>query len=262
MKILINSNFKALRQGEFVEANEDAGEFILDTDNKDKAPAKATIQEIAKANKITLKSKVTIADALDIIAEALTETLPEQNEMTDSQKVEEIVKAGVEAGLSDDDMLVQIIQEGIPFRAAGRLFKKVMEESGLRISSAKRKEQIVAILEDAEFAPETYDEIKEMLERIEKEVADTTTSQALKIIKRYAKDLEIELPKVPRAPTGGIRTKLFDLVKENPAITKAEVEDFFSENCKTEEAAAKYMKRYYPIIEFGQEMHKLGTGEE
>ena len=52
-KVLINQNFKALRVGSFVEANESDGEFILTRDPQE-LPL-GTLMEISKANKLNIK---------------------------------------------------------------------------------------------------------------------------------------------------------------------------------------------------------------
>ena len=148
------------------------------------------------------------------------------NEITDTQKVAEIVAKGVEAGHDDDTMLIEIVQAGIKFKAAGKLFNQAMTEGGYRITAKDRKEKGRAILVDAEFAPENYDELQAMIERISEEVDDTTASQASSICKNYAKEFEIELPKAPKKSTGGIKAEIMEFLFKSPNATHEELFDF------------------------------------
>lgn len=207
-KYLINGSFKALRTGEYVEASKNSEEFILDFSETDSLPSVATLHEVAKANELKVPKKAHKDEVVELLESHLeTLKLPEVNEMTDTQKVEEIVAAGIEAGKSDDDMLVDIVNSGISFKAAGKLFKAVMEDKGLRISAKERAEQAAKILADADFGVEeiTDDVIAACVASIVDGVKDTNEKQALAAIRKYAKDNNIELPKVKKAATGGGR---------------------------------------------------------
>lgn len=250
MKFLINKSYKALRQGQFVSATESAGEFILDTSDKDQF-AFATLNEIAEKNGVSLKKgpKEEVVEKLEL--KLIKLNLPEQNRMSDTDTVNGIIADGVEAGLSDDDMLIKIVQAGIKFKNAGKLFKVAMEEGGYRISGAKRTEAINGKLEEAEFAPETYDEVQAMVETLVSDVADTSTVQAIKAIKKYLKALELEYPKAPKKPKGGLLSRFHKLVITNPALTVAELEDWLVENT-SEAKVENYLKKYVPVLHFAQ----------
>ena len=221
MKVLISNNFKALRQGEFVSANADVGEFIFDSENCEDM-AIATLLEISSGNDLSVKKAKKSIVVENLTTQLKSLELQEMNEITDSQKVAEIVAAGVEAGSDDEVMLLEIIQAGIKFKVAGKLFAQAMQAGGYRITSKARKEQGRAILVDAEFTPESYEALQAMIEQITDEVDDTTTSQAHAICKAYAKEFEIELPKPAKKASGGIKSKITSWIVANPT---ASVED-------------------------------------
>ena len=153
MKVLISNNFKALRQGEFVSANADVGEFIFDSENCEDM-AIATLLEISSGNDLSVKKAKKSIVVENLTTQLKSLELQEMNEITDSQKVAEIVAAGVEAGSDDEVMLLEIIQAGIKFKVAGKLFAQAMQAGGYRITSKDRKAQGREILVDAEFTPE------------------------------------------------------------------------------------------------------------
>ena len=222
MKVLIKSDFRAVMTGEFVTANIDRGEFIFDTDNCDDLSV-ATLLEIARKNKAQIskgKKEVVVEELFNHINKM---ELPVMKDKTESQIVSEIVAAGVEAGKNDNDMLIEIVEAGIKFKSAGKMFNRAMIDGGHRITAKDRKAEVRAILVDAEFAPESYDELQAMIERISNEVDDTTTSQANTICKSYAKEFEIELPKAPKKLSGGINAYIMSFLESTPTASKEEL---------------------------------------
>ena len=244
MKYLINSDFEVLRKGEYVEANENAGEFILDTEVDE--PTGAVIEGIAEANHLPITHSAKVAAKRERLFNQLAEMpLSEVNEMTDSAKVKAIVSAGVEAGKSDNDMLVEIVNSGVSFKAATKLFKQAMEEGGYRINAKKRAELAAEILAKNDFAPATYDEVKEMAEHIIKEVPDTTNAQALAAIRKYAKENSIELPK-PEKKGGGrsrsnsMRGRAYTWMVNNYNASDADLKKFIMEENEKPENVYRY----------------------
>lgn len=260
MKVLINTDFKAMRQGSFVAASEECGEFVFDSDNCDFTCA--TLSEIAIANKIKIKKEKRDLMILSLTDGLTNLKLPEQNQMSNSEKVKQIILEGFEKEKDDDQILVEMVQAGISFRNAGKMFRQCVEENGLRISSKKRQESILEILERNEFVAESYDAVQDMADRIavgdkQKElepVADTSRNQALKVIRKYCKDLEIEFPKADRIPKGGLRARFLSFAASNPLITDAELEDWYvsSTKQKSDDQATKWMNRYSATINHGR----------
>jgi len=218
VKYIINPSFKAIFKGKFSAASTDDGEFEYNSDGAaDDFPALATLIEIGKANGLKISSKAKKADAIEQLnAHLETLEINEVNEMTDTQKVEEIIEAGLEAGQTDDEMLVEIVNQGVSFKSAGKLFKSVMETKGYRITAKERGEKINDILTGSDFGGEevTAETIQEAVKRITGEVADTSEKQALNSIRKFAKANEIDLPKVKKGGGGGNSGAMMDKVQE------------------------------------------------
>lgn len=248
MRVLLTQDNKAIRIGQFVTASEDAKEFILDTKSDD-LPTVPSLYDIVDANGLEVAKNLTKPVLIEQLEKGITDMgLDEQNEMTQEQKVDEIVAAGNEHDQSDDEMLILIVQSGIGFKAAGRLFKSAMEKGGYRVSASNRKDAVLDILNKAEFAPENRDELTDMIEHIVKEVNDTNSGQALKIIKAYAKDLELELPKVPKIPKGGLAQRFDDWFVSNIGATDENIQEWFKEQGKDAKATQTYMFRWHRAI--------------
>lgn len=271
MKVLISNNFKAMRQGEFATASEEVGEFILNTEDCDFSAA--TLMEIASANKIKLKKEKKELMVSNLEAELIKLKLPEISKMSNTEKVKQIVISGFEAEKTDDEMLVEIVQSGISFRQATKMFRTCVEDNGLRISAKKRYDSILEILESNEFSADTFEQVQAMAQRISvgdqenglEPVGDTSVHQATKAIRKYCKDLEIEFPKAPRKPKGGLRSRYLGFAASNPLVTDAELEQWYIENTneKSSEDITKWMNRYNPTINHGRAVaaKAIETGE-
>lgn len=260
MKYLINDSFKAMRRGEFVKANEQAGEFILDESSD---YSLSTLREIAKENKIELKSKITKASALSTILDKLGELkMSEQNEPTESEKVESIVKEGVEAGKSDDLILVDIVNSGVKFTKAMKLFKNAVEKLGLRISTKDRKEQIGKLLTKEDFNPESFQDVQDMANKIVKEIEDTNYKQSVSVIRSWAKANDVQLPKKPKgAPSGGVRgfrAKAFQFMLDNPGVDEDGLKKFVADEGKKDVVG----NSMFAILKFARDYVEVVTGDE
>lgn len=232
VKYLISDSFVALRKGNFVQASEGNGEFVYESANADEH-ALATIIEIAQANGLKISSKAKKAEAIEQLnAHLETIKLPEVNKMTETQIVEEVIEAGLAAEQSDDEMLVEIVNRGVSFKSAGKLFKSVMESKGLRISAKERAEKAAQILAGEDFGAEevTEDDIANAVSLITSGIADTSEKQALIAVRKYAKEKGIELPKVSKsgagrsAGTGGLLKQISEFMLGNRDCDEAAIE--------------------------------------
>lgn len=250
MKTLIGQNFKALRTGKYVKADEAAGEFVFDDKASDENQASvATLLEIAAANKIKAKKGKKKEVVAILVAGIKKMELPVMSERPVSEVVEEIVKNGIAADQSDDEMLIAIVQAGVKFKQAGKLFNNAMTEGGYRVSAKDRKENIRGHLVEAEFEPSAYSDISEMVTELTKELSDVDLAQALRGIKAYAKEFELELPKPPKKAKGGFKVVVQDAVIANPAITLEEFRTLCEENKRDVERCEKTM---WPNVLFAQ----------
>ncbi len=257
MKYLINANSKAIRTGEFVEANKDENEFILDTDQpiEDSGVTLSSLRDIATTNKIEFTSRANKADLFAIVAEGLSKlNLKQVNKMTETAIAEEIVKKGFDEGKTEDDMVVELIESGIGFKAAGRIFQTVAQSLGLMVSAKERSEKAQALLD--EIAPSEFDDyeaVGELIAKVMEEVPATDPKQAMTQIRKYCNLNEIEIPKKTKAASsggGGIRSVMFAWMIENPAATQEEFAEFMA-SIERSEATTKH---YWGVFETAQQM--------
>jgi hypothetical protein len=254
-KALVNPNYKILRVGQFVEANEESGEFLYEEGNYTNLTV-AVLKEIASANKFSISSKLNKDDFSLALDEAINNSnFPQVNKMTDSKIAEEKIKEGMEAGLDDDTILISIVQAGVKFQNAGKLFKQYMQKNGLRVSPKERNAHIEEILEEAEFNPESIQEIHDMRAKLAKEVPDTSEKQALQAIRRFCKKNEIELPKIAKR-VGGMRAKFLDWLANNSTATQDDLSSWLNEQDIEEERAEKLTKQYTPLIALANTIRK------
>lgn len=252
MKYLINNNFKIMRKGSHVSANEKVGEFIYDDESQDFSLGQ--MKEIAEANKLQCVGKSTkqyqqsLNEALKMVDVA------QQNGPTETEKVEQIVSEGFAAGHDDDTMMIAIVQAGISFRRAGRMFKDAVEKLGLRTSVKDVKEVARKLLAALEFNPQSYADVKSVAEKIVAEVDGSTDAQAMVAIKAYAKENEIVLPKrekgEKKAPgrSGGKFNKFYQFILDNPDASADDIYKFAIEN-ETDEKRANVLKVHYSGIQ-------------
>lgn len=258
MKYLINGNMKALRRGDFVKADEKAKEFIYDSAAPDTPEHNvAVMRGIADANNIVIPSNMAkrgdIARRLSSELEKLN--LPEVKSMTQTEQATKIIEDGVKADKTDDQILVDMVNSGIGFKVAGRMFKQIMEEKGFRVSAKTRQEQGFDILKKMKFKPnsESWETVEPAIEKLMEGVPDTNEQQAIAVIRKYAKANELVLPKAPPKAKGGKgKAAIQDYMVKNPLATKAQFTKFMSELGKNETVIA----RNWEWFEVGQKMIK------
>jgi len=194
MKYLINADFRVVMKGKAVTESQLLNDFIYDTEDKTGLTV-AQMKDIAKANGNKLKGKSTkdVKSSFDECLDKLK--LPEKRKMSETEQVLKIVKDGHAAELSEDEILIQIVTAGIKFQSAIKMMKNALIELGFSVTSKERYEKAKAILEDDAFEPEEYSEVKEMAEKISKEIGGTSEAQAIAQIRKYCKEAEVDLPK-------------------------------------------------------------------
>lgn len=252
MKYLINSDFVAVRKGDFVKADEEYSEFIYNS-NAPEDVTVAALKEIAAANKIKIKdgNKSEILEQVNNGLEKLK--LAEANTMSDTDKVKEIVLAGHEAGKEENDILVEIVTSGIDFKSAVKHYKQAQEELGLALTPKKRYALAKDVMEEEQFSPENYDDVTSMTDKLQAKLDDTNEKQALAAIRKYCKEIEVEMPKKPKASGGvsGFRAKAFKWVEQNPTASDDEFRSFVEEN-KEADKVDVVVKRFAPIRELAR----------
>ena len=248
MKFLINAQRKALRKGEYVVADEESGEWILDTDTVEgaKEVTVAMLKGICEANGIHSAKG---ASRTDMIANLTTNLpnldIPEQNTMTQTAIIKEIVahaganrKPGSDADVFEVDVFTQCIErlnkDGITFKIKqlGKLVQQEIAEQGLIMSNTQRKRAVYEICDKAKFRPTEWEQMEKMLERVTKEVADTDHARAYSLVKRYLKDNEIAMPKRKKADKLSYRQRVIAFMIENSPVSTEALTAFALKNKK------------------------------
>jgi len=244
MKYLIRSDFKAMRKGDFVTANEKAGEFVYVAGSN--ALTTAQVLEIATANKLQVSKNLKKNEAAAKLDELLeTLKLDEVKKMTDTAIVEEVCAAGHAAGKSDDEMLIEIVSRGVKFALAGKLFRQVMEAKGFRVSNKDRVNKAEELLEGIEF--DTAEAVEATVANLVKTLPDTNEKQAKSILRKFAKANEIELPKAEKGTkksAGGFRPKLFKWMIAHPTATAEQLTTYVTDLGKKEAVAKRYAELF------------------
>lgn len=272
MKYLLNNNFKIMRKGSHVVANENVGEFIYDDEISDLTHGQ--LKDIAEANKLQCvgKSKTQYQQSLN---EALKMVdVAEQNGPTETQKVEEIVRNGFEQGHDDDTIMIAIVQAGISFRRALRMFKDAVETLGLRTSVKDVKEVASKLLAELDFNPQSYNDVKQVAEQLVEKVEGATHVQAMTAIKAYAKENEIALPKrekgekEPKGANGrpaGKFNKFYQFLLDNPQASQEDIHAFAADSGVDEKRANVLKAKYFGILKlcqaFAEKHGKVAEGQ-
>jgi hypothetical protein len=250
MLYLINEHLRALQCGSELSFNESNGEFLYDSEAPDTPEhSKAVMFGIAEANDIIIPDNLNKrSDIAKTLENALSKLkLLEINKMSEQEaQVKALIVDGIAADKTDDQILVSIVNAGVSFKNAGRLFKQITEGEGLRISNKTRLEQGFAILKRARFkAAKEYSKVEEMIALIldeETGVKDTDRVQAVRIIRRYAKEAEIVLPKAPKQAGTKSMTAIQNWMVENHGATEEEFRTYMLGIGKRDNVIAKNWK--------------------
>ena len=130
-----------------------------------------------------------------------------------------------EPPLSDDAMLAQLYDSGVPFSDLRTVFNDIVKEKELRLTSKERKIKTEELMKDVKVG--TVDEMLSAVALLETKLKVATT-KALGSLRTWAKAHNIELPKAPRASKarkvgfGGHYEKILANISEQRAAFKGE----------------------------------------
>lgn len=258
MKYLIDANFVAIRRGSFVNADEKAGEFIFDPENK--VLKKAQLEEIARANKLKFAQKLGTPENYEIIETGLNNmtTIPEQNAPTESDKVKAIVSAGHASGKSEDQILIEIVKADISYKKAGKLYREAVEFLGLAVNTKDLKTAAGEIMAKAEFAPKAFEELEKMVKTIAEKFPKAELGQINSVIRRYLRANKVEIPEAPKGQRGatGFRKVAFDWMLANANSTDEQFKDFIVKEKGKDE---KIADRFVEFFKFAKEFAAVGN---
>lgn len=237
MKYLLK-NLKVVARGEELDAGRN--ELVFDPAGKYKI---AELKAIAKANGIEHGSKIKADELMALIVAAF-----EEMDLKEQFSIKAIVVAGVEADKSDDEIMRELADAGVPIRDVVGQFRTAMMAAGYLLKPKERNARLEAVLDG--FEPETAADVESKKHELMDAVPRTTERQAMGAIRKYAKQNGIELPKVKR--TGGFKKKVHDWMLAHPNATVDELEAFITDKGKPESV----VKRYAEVLTLAQQMAK------
>jgi hypothetical protein len=152
------------------------------------------------------------------------ETVEKSQAEQELEKATAIVSPMASKGKSEDEMIVNLINDGgFGYKKAARLLNKALETLGVRLSAKDRYEKVCELLLEHDFKAETWDEVVKVAQWMAEEIDSTDEKQAMVAIRKYAKDNGLELPKKPKAVGGGrgpglkgqVMSRLVDIPNES-----------------------------------------------
>ena len=242
MLYLINENFTVAQKGDFVKTSELAGDFVYNTESEPLTTA--TMREIAIANDFKVKGKKVSEVKKDFDLNLMELDVPEKREMSESEKVSQIVKAGFEDDQDEDDILVSIVQAGVKFQKAIKMLKQAKIDLGLTISPDERWKKSNEIMEGEDFEAVEYEDVSKMAATISKGVPNTSEKQALAMIRKYCKANELDIPKKPKGGGVTFAVKAMAWIFNNLEEDAEEFESWLEDNDRSEKVIAKQLKNF------------------
>lgn len=130
--------------------------------------------------------------------------------------------SGQEAGQSEDDIKMGMIQAGATFKNVTRLFNQFMIDTGRAMSRDAKAELLDKILTEADLS--TEEGFKKATAAIVKKGTNVTEGSAASLTRAWAKKAEVECYKAP-ASEGGTRNPFISIYHaaliENPNMDEA-----------------------------------------
>lgn len=163
----------------------------------------------------------------------------------------------IDAGASEEDMVVVLIQNGFKFARAGRIMNQVLQSLGLRLSAKDRNSAVDELLVAWQFAPENWNQVEACAISLSEEIESTSRAQALTSIRKFAKENGIELPAKPKGVGGGgergSKEEAFhSWACANRDATKDDVAEYVESIGVTEKQAPKYVNAWVSRIKFAR----------
>lgn len=107
-----------------------------------------------------------------------------------------IIVDGFKEEKSDDQMLQELFEAGVPFTDLRTVFNDIVKEKGLRLTAKERKEKTAELMEGTEKI-ESAEEVLKIVAMLQDKLKVTST-KAMGSLRTWAKANSIELPKAPR----------------------------------------------------------------
>lgn len=184
--------------------------------------------------------------------EELIENEVVAEEDQDTQEVlREAFDAAVEAGSTEDEVKMKLIQAGATFKNVTRTYNQFMIDAGFAISKEDRNQIVDETLEGRDLTVE--EGFDEGVVALVEAVKGTTERSAGALIRAYCKKSELECyakPKSEGAGRPGFVKEYYALLVANPSITEEEAKAYIlgeGEHADTSENVKRHISHHQGI---------------
>lgn len=236
MKLLINSDSKIIRVGEFITADAET-ESILDTE--DHNATKAHLIDICETTEIGHGGKDKVSVLIGKIEKFVEDSkIPTQDEPTKTQKLQLVVDehketlADMMKKNNDQNLcLVYLVNQGVIFRDCGKILRLCLEDTGLLISSAEKLTKVAAFLSenDAEDELKDWASVEELISAVDDEFDSVDKKFALRAIRSWAKKNEFTVPKKKKTKKVNWRQAMKNFIASNLDCTDEDITEQLEE---------------------------------
>jgi len=244
-KFLINPDNRVMMKGAFIKTSKIVDDYIYETEGK--ALSIDLMKKIAKENGFKVAGKKSNDVQKSFNTGLTTLQISEKNEMSTTEKVEAIVKAGMSDEISEDEILIQIVQSGTKFQRAAKLMQIAMVELGFSVSAKDRYTKCKVIMEDDGFEPEEWPEVETMVATIVEAVKGTTETQAVSQIRKYCKEFEISFPKRHKDKENPLLIQAIAWIIDNAEEGIEAFEEWMDEKEFREKAVDGWKKKFLKV---------------
>lgn len=267
-RYLINADFKAIRKGNyFLRCDSSVGEFIIDRYNIKLTSIQICEIGISNGLKLRFKDKKS-NNLLKLIDHLNALKIGEITQMTQIQIVTEIINKGFEEGRAEDKIIVEMIESGIAYKAAGKMYNQIACDEGHIMNRIDRKKAVWKILDEEKFAPTEYVQVENVAVRFSENLGSfpgLDRTNALRLIKAWAVLNKVELPKkLPQGPKRhligvGFRGAVMTWMLENAHPSVEELAAKIGELQKnvSDEKCMQKAKKFYEYYMFADAVRNI-----
>lgn len=172
--------------------------------------------------------------------------------------IREAFDAAQEAGQSEDDVKLSLIQAGATFKNVTRLYNQYMIDSGLAMSKEDKAEALDSTLDGATL--DTEEGFTEAVAQVVLEVTGATDKSAAAMVRAWAKKNEVEFYKRPKgtgASKSGFASEFYAFLKGNPTMSEDEAKAYIlgeGDHKETSDNVKNHLSHYMGIYKLCNEI--------
>ena len=166
-----------------------------------------------------------------------------------TQKVVKMYKDNV----SENDILVHIVTEGIAFGQAKKIYKTVLEENGLIVADSKIEELMKETIEIEEV--NTFADFQAKVDEVESKVEGAKDGQVMRLVKKAFRTANVDIPKKTNV---AVKTRIENYILEHPDCKNKHLKKFIVEDLGKSEAM---YNKWQATLDFAKQFVDATTEE-